>query len=105
MFGEIEGMVQRFASGEIDQQSVAQAAQSNVSSMDHEELTEHLQTAADNAQQNGQSGIAQQIMGLISQHGSDPAALKQEAISLISNNPQILTHFAPDFAKGILGSL
>ncbi|MBV9027224.1 MAG: hypothetical protein JO311_01290 [Candidatus Eremiobacteraeota bacterium] len=98
-------MVQRFASGEIDQQSVAQAAQSNVGSMDHEELTQHLQTAADNAEQNGQSGIAQQIMGLISQHGSDPAALKQEAISLISSNPQILTHFAPEFAKGILGSL
>ncbi len=105
MFGEIESMVQRFASGEIDPQSVAQSAQANVGSMDHQELTQHLQTAADNAQQNGESGIAQQIMGLISQHGSDPAALKQDAISLISNNPQVLQHFAPDFAKRILGSL
>jgi len=98
-------MVQRFASGELDQQSVATAAQSNVGAMDHQELTQHLQTAADNAEQNGEPGIAQQIMGLISQHGSDPSALKQEAITLISSNPQILSHFAPDFAKGILGSL
>ena len=105
MFQEIEGMMQRVASGEIDQQSVGQAAQQQVNSMDHGELTQHLQTAADNAQQSGQSDIAQQIMGLISQHGSNPQGLKDEAVSLITNNPQILQHFAPEFAQKIMGSL
>jgi hypothetical protein len=105
MFQGIEGMIQRVASAEIDQQSVGQAANDQVSSMDHGELTQHLQTAADNAQQNGQTDIAQQIVALIEQHGSNPQGLKDEAISLISNNPQILQHFAPEFAQKILGSL
>ncbi|HET9096922.1 MAG TPA: hypothetical protein VFN37_09685 [Candidatus Baltobacteraceae bacterium] len=73
--------------------------------MSHEQLTQNLQTAAQNAQQNGSEDVAQQIMGLLSQHGSNPQSLKQEAISLITKNPQILQHFEPQFAKDVLSRI
>ena len=54
MFKDVQGMVEKFTTGEIDQQSVGEAAQQQVNSMPHEEVAQHVQTAADNAQQNGQ---------------------------------------------------
>jgi hypothetical protein len=105
MFNEVEGLLQRVTTGEIDQNSVSQAATEHVSNIDSSQLTQNLQTAADNANQNGQGDVAQQITGLLSQHGSDPQSLKQAAISLITSNPQILQHFEPEFAKNILGRI
>jgi hypothetical protein len=102
MFNEVQGLIQRVTTGEIDASSMQQAAADHVNTMDHPQLMQHLQTARDNANQNGQSGIAQQITGLLSQHGSNPQGLKQQAISLLSSNPQILQHFEPAFAKNIL---
>jgi hypothetical protein len=102
---ELSGLLQRVTTGEIDQSSVSQAAGDGVSNMSHDDLKQNLQTAAQNAQQNGSGDIAQQIMGLLSQHGSNPESLKQEAISLITSNPQILQHFEPQFAKDILNRM
>jgi hypothetical protein len=104
MFQEIEGMIQKAAAGEIDQQSVSQAADQHVNSMDSNELTQHVQTAADNAQQSGNTSIAQQLISLVETQGSNPEGLKSGVIRLITSNPQILTHFAPEFARSILGS-
>lgn len=105
MMNEVSGLLQRVTTGGIDQSSVSQAAGERVSSMSHEDVKQNLQTAAQNAQQTGNEGIAQQIMGLISQHGSNPQSLKQQAISLITSNPQILQHFEPQFAKDILSRI
>jgi hypothetical protein len=105
MFNEVQNLLSRVTTGEIDTSSVSQAANDHVQNMDHEQLKNNLQTAADNANQGGQSGLAQQIMGLISQHGSNPQGLKEAVTSLISSNPQILQQFEPGFAKGILGRI
>ena len=105
MFNEVEGLVQKVTTGEIDQQSVSVSTQQEVNTMPHEEVVQHVQTAADNAQQNGQSDLAKQLMQMLQQHGTDPQALKQDVVSLISSNPQIIQHFAPEFAQKILGSL
>jgi hypothetical protein len=105
MFGELEGLVRKVTTGEIDQQSVSDAANEQVNSMPHEEVAQHVETAAQNAQQNGQPDLAQQLMQMIQQNGSDPQALKQDVISLISSNPQIIQHFAPEFAQRILSAL
>lgn len=105
MFGEVEGLIKKVTTGEIDKQSVSQSAQQQVNDMPHEEVAQHVQTAAQNAEQNGQPDIAQQLMQMVRQHGSDPQALKQDVVSLISSNPQIIEHFAPQFAQKILGSL
>jgi len=105
MFNEVEGLLQRVTTGEVDQPSVSQAANDHVSSMDPSQLSQHLQTAADNANQNGQGDLAQQLMSVVSQNSSNPQGLKQAAISLITNNPQVLQQFAPDFAKGILNRI
>ncbi|MBV9719302.1 MAG: hypothetical protein JOZ77_08280 [Candidatus Eremiobacteraeota bacterium] len=102
MFQEIEGMIQKAASGEIDQQTVSQGADQHVNSMDSNELAQHVQIAANNAQQSGNGGLAQQLVNLVETQRSNPDALKSGIISLISNNPQILAHFAPSFAQGIL---
>lgn len=105
MFNEISGLLQQVTSGQVDQQSVSQAANDHVGSMDPSEVTQHLQTAADNANQNGQGDIAQVITGFIERDGANPDALKQDAVGLITNNPQILQQFAPEFARGILSRI
>ncbi len=105
MFGEIEGMAQRLAAGQLDQQAVGQAARDGINAMDHREFSDHLQGAADTAAQNGQPAVAAQIAELLAQHGSNPQELKAAAISLIENNPQVLQHFAPPFLKNVLGAL
>lgn len=105
MFGEVEGLIQKVTTGEIDQQSVGQAATEQVNTMPHDEVVQHVQTAANNAQQSGQPDIAKQLMQMVEQSGTNPQALKQDVISLISSNPQIIQHFAPEFAQRILGSL
>lgn len=105
MFQQIEGMMQQVASGQIDQQSLSQAADQHISSLDPNTVMQHVQNAATTAQQNGDTGMAGQLMGLLNQQGSNPQGLQGALVSVITNNPQILQHFAPDFAKGILGNL
>lgn len=102
MFNEVEGLLQKVTSGEIDSSSVGQAASEHVSSLDNSQVQQHVQNAADTAQSNGQTDIAQQLTGLLSQHGNDPQGLKGEIVSLIQTNPQILTHFEPEFVKNLL---
>lgn len=105
MFNDVQGLLQRVTTGDIDRPSISQAASEQVSQMDETGLAQHLHTAAGNAEQNGQSGVAQQITGLLSRGQSNPGALKQEAISLITSNPQILQHFEPGFAKAVLARI
>ncbi|MDQ2817110.1 MAG: hypothetical protein M3T49_02705 [Candidatus Eremiobacteraeota bacterium] len=102
---EFSGLLQRVTGGDADPQAVEQAATDHVSSMGSGELSDHMQTAADNARQNGQGDLAQQITGLVSQNGTNPQGLKDAAISLIKSNPQVLTHFAPPFAQGLLSRI
>jgi hypothetical protein len=105
MFQQIEGMAQQLASGQLDQQSLNQAAEQHINSLDPNQVMQHVQTAAATAQQNGDSGAAGMLTGLLSQQGSNPQGLQGELVTIITNNPQILQHFLPDFAKGILGNL
>jgi len=104
MFQEIEGMIQKVASGGIDGQTVRQAADQHVNAMDAGQLTQHVETAAKDAQQNGNSSVAQQLIELLETQGSNPQALKGGIVRLIEANPQILTHFAPEFVRGMLAS-
>jgi hypothetical protein len=97
---DINSMIQQAtASGE---QALEQAAEQHLSAMNPQEVTQHLQTAAGNASQNGQPDVAQEIQGMIERRSADPEELKNMAISYIKSNPQVLTHFAPSFAQGIL---
>jgi len=84
-------------------QQIEQAAEQHLSSMGPpEEVTQHLQTAPPNAQQNGRNDVAQEIQGMMTRKQVDPQELKSAAVSYIRSNPQVLTHFAPSFAQGIL---
>jgi hypothetical protein len=105
MFQQFEDMAQKLVSGDIDPQAVGDAAAEHVNSMDASEVQQHAQTAADNAQQNGNEGLAQQLTSLVQQYQSNPEGLKGELVTLISNNPQVIQQFAPEFAQKILGSL
>lgn len=98
-------MIQKAASGELDRQSIGQAANARLSSMTTDEVKQHVQGAADTARQNGNTELAQQLFTMLQQHNSNPQALKDDVVSLIKNNPQILQHFVPQFAKGILADI
>jgi len=101
----ITDMMQRVTGGDVDHEQVADAAADHIDSLDESQVKEHVQQAAENASQSGNTGVAQQLTGLLSRFRSDPAAAKDEAVSLIKQNPQLLSHFAPEFAQGILGRL
>ncbi|MDP9017983.1 MAG: hypothetical protein M3N19_06670 [Candidatus Eremiobacteraeota bacterium] len=98
---DIGSMIQEVTGGG-NAESLAQAAEQHLGSMAPEEVTQHLQTAAGNASQNGQPDVAQEIQGMIANKQVDPEGLKNAAISYIKSNPQVLTHFAPAFAQGLL---
>ena len=104
MFQEIEGMIQKAASGEVDQRAVGQAADQHVNSMESGQLAQHVETAANNAEQSGNTEVAQQLKSLIDTAQTNPQALRSGVVELVKENPQILTHFAPQFVRGILGS-
>lgn len=91
--------------GNVDPQAVDDAASDHINTMDGNELGDHLDTAGQNLQQSGQGDLAQQVMSIASQARDNPDAAKSAAIDLIKNNPQIIQHFAPSFAQGILGKL
>ncbi len=102
---DLKNLIGQVTSGNVDRQALGDAASEHVNSMDSGQLTDHLQTAAQNAQQNGQGDLASQIQGVITQAQSNPDAAKGAVVELIKNNPQIIQHFAPQFAQGILGKL
>lgn len=102
MFGNLQNIIQDVTSGNTDPQQLEQSASDHVSQMSGGELAQHLQTAAQNAQNNGQPDIAQDLMSMVSQRSADPERLKQDAVSYIKSNPQVVTQFAPEFAQGIL---
>jgi Asp-tRNA(Asn)/Glu-tRNA(Gln) amidotransferase B subunit len=105
MFNEVEGMMKRAISGDIDQNQLQQAAEQHVQSVDDQTLKQNAQQAAQNASQNGKPELAQQIESLLQQHGNDPQALKQGVIDLIKNNPEVLQHFEGGFAKNLLSRI
>ncbi len=105
MFNEVEGLMKRAVSGEIDQSSLQQAAEQHVQSVDDQTLKQNVQQAASNAQQNNQPDLAQQIQSMLQQHGTNPQALKDDVVALIKNNPEVLKHFEGGFAKNILSRI
>lgn len=105
MFNNLENMVQQAVSGNVDPQAVEQAASQHVQQCDNGELANHVETAANNLQQQGNGDLAQQAMGLVQQLRSNPSGAKDAVVSFIKNNPQVLQHFAPSFAQGILSKL
>ena len=105
MFDSIKNAVEQAASGNLDPQALEQAAGDHVASIDNDQLAGHLQTAATNLQGQGQGELAQQAMALISQVQSNPQGAKVAVIAFMKNNPQVIAHFAPEFAQGILARL
>jgi hypothetical protein len=98
---DLQNMIEQFAGGGSGP-ALEQAAEQHLGSMEPEEVTQHLETAAAQANANGETGVAQEIEGMIARKQVDPDALKDAAIAYIKSNPQVLTHFAPSFAQGIL---
>lgn len=91
--------------GNLDPQALGEAVSQHLESIDPSQLSGHLQTAASNLQQNGQGDLAQQATALAQQLASNPGGAKDAVVSFIQNNPQVLQHFAPDFAQGILSKI
>ncbi|MBV9646200.1 MAG: hypothetical protein JO043_01910 [Candidatus Eremiobacteraeota bacterium] len=105
MFGNIENMISQVTGGQVDPQQLEQAASEHVSEMDSGELANHLQNAADTANQNGNPQVAQDLMNMVQQHRVDPDSLKNAAVQYLRDNPGVLSHFAPPFAQGILSKV
>lgn len=101
---DIGSLVQQ-VTGSGNTQALGQAADDHLDSMEAGEVSQHLQTAADNASRDGENGVAQELQGLIAQHGVNRDALKSAAVAYIRSNPQVLTHFAPSFAQGLLNRI
>lgn len=105
MFNSLENLASQLTGGQIDPQALEQAVSQHIGSLDSGQLSDHLQTAATNLQQNGQGDLAQQATSLVEQVASNPSNAKDAVVSFVRNNPQVLQHFAPEFAQGILSKL
>jgi hypothetical protein len=105
MFNELEGMMSKVITGEIDQQQVGQAAEEHLNATDPNELQQQVTTAANNASANGNSNLASQLFTLVQDCQQNPEGLKSDLVTLIQSNPQIVQHFAPEFAQGILSKI
>ena len=101
MASELENLMQGFMGGG-NTPAAQQAVQDHVNSTDPNQLQQQVQTAANNASQNGDQGLANQLRDLASRGQSNPQSLVSEATTLIASNPSILQHFEPGFARGIL---
>lgn len=105
MFDSLEKLASQVMGGNIDPQALGQAVSQHLGTLDSDQLSDHLQTAATNLAQNGQGDLAQQATGLIEQIASNPGSATGAVVSFIQNNPQVLQHFAPEFAQGILSRI
>ncbi|HET7815755.1 MAG TPA: hypothetical protein VFL13_15445 [Candidatus Baltobacteraceae bacterium] len=101
---EISGLVQQFTGGQADPQQVGQAADQHLNSVPPSEVQQQLQTAADNAENNGNGELASTIRNMLDQHGGGQGIVG-EAVTLIKSNPQVLQHFEPEFVRGILSKI
>jgi hypothetical protein len=105
MFGEVATLLERFGGGSVDDRvSAHEAAEDHVNSLPADQVADHVQTAADNARGSGHSDIAGLLEGILS-GGTSEEDLKSGLIEAVQSNPQILAHFAPSFAQGILGRI
>ncbi|MDQ6940891.1 MAG: hypothetical protein M3169_00045 [Candidatus Eremiobacteraeota bacterium] len=98
---DLQNLVQQFTGG-ANAAPLEQAADQHLDSMAPDDIAQHVQTAAANANASGQPGVAQELESMLEHGQADPAALKDAAVAYIKGNPQVLTHFAPSFAQGIL---
>lgn len=92
-------------SGNLDASKVGQAVSDHLDTVDNNQLSDHLQTAASNLQQNGQSDLAGQVSQLVQQIGSNPSGAKDTIVAFVTNNPAVLQHFSPEFVQGIASKL
>jgi len=105
VFNEIEGVMAQVTGANADPGAVANAAEQHVAGMDPNELSGHLQTAATNLRQNGDTDLAEQIERMVQGGSVDPESLKAAAVAFLRDNPQVLAQFAPPFAQGVLSKL
>lgn len=100
MFNEVKTILSSLDNSG-NNQAVQQAAGDHVQNMNESQVQQHVETAANNAAQKGDGDAAQILSSLVSsaRSGGD---IKQALIQQLTSNPQLLEHFAPEFAKGIL---
>jgi 23S rRNA G2445 N2-methylase RlmL len=105
MFDAIKNVAERMMSGSVDSAAVKQAVGDHLDSVGNDQLADHLQTAAFNLQDSGQTEYAQQATVLVEQIRSNPAEAKDAVVAFIQGNPQLLQHFSPEFVQGIASKL
>jgi hypothetical protein len=105
VFNSVENMVEQAMLGNLESGLLGRAISDHLGTMNNDQLSGHLQTAASNLQTNGQGGLAQQISGIAQQVASNPSSAKDAVVAFVENNPQVLAQFAPEFAQGIMSRL
>lgn len=102
MMNEVNGLIKKVETGEIQGGQVAQATDRHVQQMNASAVAEHANTAAQNMQNSGQTDLAAELRDLITRTAENPQGLKTAISSFLQKHPQAIQHFAPDFAQGIL---
>ncbi|MFY9665983.1 MAG: hypothetical protein WAL67_16745 [Candidatus Cybelea sp.] len=105
MFDAIKNVAEQMMSGNVNSAAVGEAVSNHLDSVGTDGLSDHLQNAASNLQDNGQAGDAQQVAALVEQIRSNPAGAKDAVVAFIQGNPQLLQHFSPEFVQGIASKL
>ena len=105
MFDSIKGALEQAVSGNLDPQQLQGAVAQHVEEVGPQQAANHLENAANNAQAQGDTGLAEQAFSLVQQVRQDPSQAQSAIVNFVKNNPEILQHFAPEVAQGILSKL
>jgi hypothetical protein len=88
-----------------DYHALHDAADAYIHSIPDSEIHAIIRHAAERAIANWDGGSAWRLRDLISKAVTYPPVVKRGAVLLVMTNPQILKHFSPEFAEGVVRGL
>jgi hypothetical protein len=85
----------------VDKSAMSQAATVHVNSVDHDRLLQQVHAAASAARDCGDTGVADYLLKLEETLDAKPQTLKDQLIPYVTDHPDVLEYFPPEFAIGI----
>ncbi len=101
---ELAGHVTQAAQS-MDSGSLATLAQSLLGALSRNGSSEGEAQAAGVPTDDAKAGDPAAVTALIQHVAQDPSTLREAVTGFITQNPQVVQQFAPEFAKGILAKL
>ena len=85
-----------------DYQSVAAAATEYVKDIPDTEIQREIRAASDRACLAGDGNAVWRLKGIVNKAVNYGPVIKRTLVNVLMNDPRLLRHFSPEFAKGVV---